>query len=149
MSLRHPAILQTLGGNANNLIVLELCELGNMANVLRKFGKECPWVSAPKNQTGALSMRSSSGASTEKIGWAKQIVTGMIYLHSRDPFILHRDLKCANVLVATGYQMKIADFGESRRASKDAMTLTGTPYFMAPEVFAGDGHYDERCDVYR
>ncbi|GMI56312.1 hypothetical protein TeGR_g12143, partial [Tetraparma gracilis] len=155
MSLRHPAILQTLGGNwvgtgsdANNLIVLELCELGNLATVLRKFGATCPWVSAPVSVKGDVSMRSSSGATTEKIGWAKQIVTGMIYLHSRKPSILHRDLKCANILVATGYQMKITDFGESRRASRDAMTLTGTPYFMAPEVFAGDGHYDEACDVY-
>ena len=78
-----------------------------------------------------------------------QIALGLTYLHGRKPAIMHRDLKCANVLVDTGFIMKITDFGESRHKAEGEMTMTGTAYFMAPEVFAGNGRYNEKCDVYR
>ena len=159
MTLRHPSILQTMGGDwmgtghsAQNLIVLELCSLGDLRGVLKKFGKVCPWVdrmNAAQRSEAEMTLRSSSGAHTEKIGWASQIAQGVVYLHSRTPPILHMDLKCTNVLVAAGYQMKITDFGESeRKSSTTARNAAGTPYFMAPEVFAGDGRFDERCDAY-
>lgn len=35
------------------------------------------------------------------------------YLHARDPPIIHRDLKSANLLVETDWGVKVADFGTS------------------------------------
>ena len=35
----------------------------------------------------------------------------MVYLHDRDPIIVHRDLKCMNILVDAHWVYKIADFG--------------------------------------
>jgi serine/threonine protein kinase len=76
------------------------------------------------------------------------IVSGMQYLHCHG--FMHRDLKPANVLLDSFGHAKIADFGCSRLQSAN-LTLTndvGTPRYMAPEVFAGEGRYTTAVDVY-
>jgi WNK lysine deficient protein kinase len=44
--------------------------------------------------------------------WARQILRGLQYLHTRSPRIIHRDLKCDNILV-NGHngEVKIGDLG--------------------------------------
>jgi len=64
-----------------------------------------------------------------------------------DPSIVHRDLKCENVLVTEHMVCKISDFGESRDLSDNTMTIVGTPFYIAPEVFRGE-NYDESADVF-
>lgn len=46
--------------------------------------------------------------------WARQILRGMHYLHSQDPPIIHRDLKCDNIFIngAAG-DIRIGDLGLS------------------------------------
>eukprot|EP00520_Triparma_pacifica_P006611 CAMPEP_0118669454 /NCGR_PEP_ID=MMETSP0785-20121206/20915_1 /TAXON_ID=91992 /ORGANISM="Bolidomonas pacifica, Strain CCMP 1866" /LENGTH=470 /DNA_ID=CAMNT_0006564149 /DNA_START=77 /DNA_END=1489 /DNA_ORIENTATION=+ len=160
--LLDPNILNTMGGmwegagpDAKNLIVSEYCHLGNLKDTLKRIGHNIFWtpstipMSALNGKSGGKqTLRSSAGISTHKLDWARQISLGLTYLHGRKPAIIHRDLKCANILVDTGFIMKITDFGESRHKAQGEMTMTGTAYFMAPEVFAGNGRYDEKCDVY-
>ena len=43
---------------------------------------------------------------------ALDIGRGMAYLHSREPPVLHRDLKSANILVDSALRLKITDFGK-------------------------------------
>ena len=69
----------------------------------------------------------------------------MDYLHSRG--IVHRDLKCANVLVNNDATIKLSDFGASKRLSirdeedyEKSKSLIGSPYWMAPEVILRQGH---------
>ncbi|TKY73859.1 serine/threonine-protein kinase WNK6 [Spatholobus suberectus] len=45
-------------------------------------------------------------------GWARQILMGLNYLHSHNPPIIHRDLKCDNIFI-NGHrgEVKIGDLG--------------------------------------
>lgn len=78
---------------------------------------------------------------------------GLKYLHKKD--IVHRDLKCANVLVNTEGQVKLSDFGSSTKLQSINVSssgdesdrsetlpdreIKGSPYWMAPEVIKGEG----------
>lgn len=45
-------------------------------------------------------------------GWARQILTGLSYLHSHKPPIMHRDLKCDNIFINGNQgEVKIGDLG--------------------------------------
>jgi len=81
--------------------------------------------------------------------WALQILQGLDYLHSHDPPIIHRDLKCDNVFMNTNRgEVKIGDLGLSicMKDKKFAVSVIGTPEFMAPELY--EELYDEKVDIY-
>ncbi|GFH59688.1 hypothetical protein CTEN210_16164 [Chaetoceros tenuissimus] len=86
-----------------------------------------------------------------------QILSGLQYLHEKN--VLHRDIKGGNILVNDEGIVKLADFGASRTFVTDSngilmegedsmanMTIRGTPYFMAPEVFQES--YGRKADVW-
>ncbi|KAH1126008.1 putative serine/threonine-protein kinase WNK6 [Glycine max] len=81
-------------------------------------------------------------------GWAKQILMGLNYLHSHNPPIIHRDLKCDNIFI-NGHrgEVKIGDLGLATLLKQTtAKSVIGTPEFMAPELY--DEHYNELADIY-
>jgi WNK lysine deficient protein kinase len=44
--------------------------------------------------------------------WARQILKGLVYLHSHNPPIIHRDLKCDNIFInGNSGEVKIGDLG--------------------------------------
>lgn len=49
-----------------------------------------------------------------RVALAKDIVKGLLYLHSCQPPIVHRDLKSPNLLVDKDFSVKVCDFGLSR-----------------------------------
>ncbi|CAB3369152.1 Hypothetical predicted protein [Cloeon dipterum] len=80
--------------------------------------------------------------------WCRQILKGLLFLHSRSPSIIHRDLKCDNIFISgnTG-SVKIGDLGLATLKNRSfAKSVIGTPEFMAPEMY--EEHYDESVDVY-
>ena len=70
----------------------------------------------------------------------------MRFLHTADPLIIHGDLKAANVLLDTRFRAKVADFGLSH--NKRHLGVTGTPFWMAPELLRGDAENNPTTDVY-
>jgi NIMA (never in mitosis gene a)-related kinase len=61
--------------------------------------------------------------------------------------ILHRDLKSANVFMASDGKVKLGDMNVSKFAKNMAKTQTGTPYYASPEVWK-DQPYDKKSDIW-
>lgn len=80
--------------------------------------------------------------------WCKEILQGLLYLHSRPQPIIHRDLKCDNIFINcdTG-DIRIGDLGLSTvMTGQFNKTILGTPEYMAPEVY--EEHYRPAIDIY-
>lgn len=80
--------------------------------------------------------------------WGENILEAIDYLHSQNPPIMHRDLKCDNIFVNgnTG-TLKVGDLGLSAVRDKPvALSVLGTPEFMAPELY--EEKYSEKVDIY-
>lgn len=44
--------------------------------------------------------------------WARQILQGLHYLHSHNPPVIHRDLKCDNIFINGNHgEVKLGDLG--------------------------------------
>eukprot|EP00930_Biecheleria_cincta_P055557 TRINITY_DN41872_c0_g1_i1.p1 TRINITY_DN41872_c0_g1~~TRINITY_DN41872_c0_g1_i1.p1 ORF type:complete len:776 (+),score=119.72 TRINITY_DN41872_c0_g1_i1:109-2436(+) len=70
----------------------------------------------------------------------KGVCSALTYLHSRQPAIVHGDVKASNIIVqrsADAMCPKLLDFGLARVMSKHARPLGGTLRYMAPEVMRG------------
>ncbi|KAK7397631.1 hypothetical protein QQX98_012998 [Neonectria punicea] len=67
-----------------------------------------------------------------------QCLSALIYLHEHEPPIVHRDIKPDNILVQHRFPgniyVKFGDFGLARD-SHELMTICGTPYYQAPEIY--------------
>ncbi|CAH2064890.1 unnamed protein product [Thlaspi arvense] len=81
--------------------------------------------------------------------WSRQILEGLVYLHSHDPPVIHRDLKCDNILINGNQgEVKIGDLGLAAilHRAHSAHSVIGTPEFMAPELYEED--YNVLVDIY-
>jgi serine/threonine protein kinase len=81
----------------------------------------------------------------------RQLICGLDYLHRHN--FCHRDIKPENILYDRKEgKVKIIDFGISKRTfsrgvRRDMLTIIGTHFYFAPEIYIGGG-YDERVDIW-
>ncbi|CAM4656629.1 unnamed protein product [Leuciscus chuanchicus] len=78
-----------------------------------------------------------------------QMVSAINYLHQAG--IVHRDLKCENVLLTAQEQIKITDFGFSRRChdpSELVSTFCGTLTYYPPEIIMGRPYDPKKYDIW-
>ena len=98
----------------------------------------------------------NSGLPVErKVSFLLDTASGLEYLHSHTPAIIHRDLTAKNMLLDSQLRAKIADFGNSRimklRPLFGHETMTnepGTLAYMPPEASGEHAHYGPSLDVF-
>ena len=100
---------------------------------------------------------------------------GLVYLHTRDPVVIHADIKpvgvvdprChaieflipvspkANVLIDDHGDCKVCDFGISKLVQENqsaglttTINMKGTLRYMAPEMLVAGGECNPKTDVY-
>ncbi len=100
-ALRHPNIVQCLGSvlqeGERPCIVLELMEGGSLHEATHNAGDGIP--------------------ETTRLSLLLQLARALVFLHTRTPLIVHRDVKPLNVLLDRARELcKLTDFGISRGA---------------------------------
>ncbi len=81
--------------------------------------------------------------------WAIQIADVLDYLHNRQPPIVYRDLKPANIMIdGNSGRVMLIDFGIARWINKEekGVTAVGTMGYAPPELFSGN--VESRSDIY-
>ncbi|MBN1217443.1 MAG: serine/threonine-protein kinase PknK [Anaerolineae bacterium] len=130
--LNHPGIVQVLDvGQAKGcaFMVMPLIEGQSLADRLTQVER--------LDETTAAD-----------IAW--QVADALHYAHQQG--VIHRDVKPSNILLASGGQALLTDFGVALALDDPVLTLAGhtvgTPVYMAPEQAAGVGTVDGRADLY-
>ncbi|CCW69713.1 unnamed protein product [Phytomonas sp. Hart1] len=140
-------VIEHEGGSRQMEIFLELCHGGTLTQLRRRFERA-------KKPFSISLVRA----------YTRQILEGLAYLHSCN--VMHRDIKCDNVLISATGEAKLSDFGCSKcigtatlgrefargggkgeREGGDTTTsstaahnsIVGSPLFMAPEVLQANG----------
>ncbi|XP_034954551.1 testis-specific serine/threonine-protein kinase 1-like [Zootoca vivipara] len=82
-----------------------------------------------------------------------QLASAIKYCHELD--IVHRDLKCENLLLDKEFNIKLTDFGFSKRVARDedgrvvlSKTFCGSAAYAAPEVLQGIPYQPKVYDIW-
>ena len=81
----------------------------------------------------------------------QDVATALVYLHSQEPPIIHRDLSANNVLLTSNMRAKVADLGVAKILSVDVTQLTkcpGSVVYMPPEALKDNPSYGIEIDIY-
>lgn len=82
------------------------------------------------------------------VGLAKDMLAALTACHEKN--IIHRDIKEDNIFISAEGVYKLGDFGVSKMLSNKsgAVSMKGTPGYIAPEVYLGKEKYDNTVDLY-
>jgi mitogen-activated protein kinase kinase kinase 13 len=133
----HPNIVRFLGVSIPQdtktspvMMISELCSNGDLFDYVRNV----PAPSYPK---------------VMKI--MHDVASGLMYLHTHKPSIIHRDCKSSNILITYKGSAKIADFGlaKVKQSTRSVVrSLVGTVNWQAPELWQAHPKYDHKVDVF-
>ena len=130
--LRHPCVLQFFGSGTDAnfiLIAMELMTRGSAHTLLMNKSLPISWE--------------------RRLRMLKDTASGMYYLHSSTPPIIHLDLKSHNLLVDDNWKVKVSDFGLSMTSLEGlhSNAVCGTLAWTAPEMLKSKP-VSTKADVY-
>ncbi len=125
-----PSIIDVIDTEDSFIIIMDYIQGNSLNKALDEFGAQ------PQENV---------------IEWAKQLCDVLGYLHSRNPAIIYRDMKPANIMLKPDGNITLIDFGTAREFKEKNLadtTCLGTVGYAAPEQFGGMGQTDARTDIY-
>ncbi|KAF1815985.1 kinase-like protein [Eremomyces bilateralis CBS 781.70] len=132
--LSHPNIIALhsvfSSKNQNLNLVLEYLPLGDLEGVIRDT-------------------KSVHYGLADIKAWMNMLARAVWFCH--ESFVLHRDIKPNNLLIAADGEVKLADFGLSRSFSDPYLNMTYnviTRWYRPPELFFKARHYSGVVDVW-
>ncbi|CAN0916330.1 Probable serine/threonine-protein kinase PBL3, partial [Linum grandiflorum] len=135
-TLHHENLVKLIGycsESDNRLLVYEFMPKGSLENHLfRKGVQPISWVT--------------------RMQIALDVARGLSFLHGLSANVIYRDLKASNILLDSGFNAKLSDFGLARDGPTGDNThvstrVVGTRGYAAPEYVA-TGHLTPKSDVY-
>ena len=131
--IHHPNVVKLFGHFEDNTycyFIMEYIQGGNIYSYV------------PKNGIRKISTQQVASI-------IKDVISATYFLHNMIPPIIHRDIKPENVLLGSGMQAKLTDFGWSNymQGEYKRTTVCGTPIYLAPEMISNSGH-DEKVDIW-
>lgn len=133
--LNHTNLLHAnyLGVNADDkrpYLVMPFCPDGSVTSHIGKMGEEDLWR------------------------FIRDVASGLAYLHSKNPPIIHQDIKPDNILILKNGDFVITDFGISKqlratlRKSANQLNSAGAISYMGPERFSKKYQAVKASDVW-
>ncbi|XP_030764794.1 testis-specific serine/threonine-protein kinase 3-like [Sitophilus oryzae] len=133
--LRHPNLirfLQAIETTHRVYIIMEYADNGSLLDIIRK--------DQLIDETRARK-------------WFKQLVYAIDYCHDRG--VVHRDVKCENLLMDEGWNVKLSDFGFARGHMKPkngnpilSETYCGSYAYASPEILRGIPYQPQHADIW-
>ena len=115
--------------------------------------KETPYLVLPYCKQGSAELLIGGGLDSERVwDFILDVASGLDYLHSLTPPIIHQDIKPANILVDDTQHFVITDFGISAQRGVDNEDdydeISGTLAYMAPERFQEGSEPIPQSDIW-
>ena len=137
MKMRHPHVVQFLGLCYLEGVTLPVLVMERMDSSLDNLLEGAP--GAP-----GLPLVLKRSLLTD-------IARGLLYLHTRNPPVAHRDLTSNNVLLTSSLVAKISDLGNARILEGQLNRITRLPgcmVYMPPEAFNEGCLYSLPLDIF-
>jgi len=152
-ALREIKILQVLRHD-NIVRLIEICT--SKANAANKFKSHFYLVFefCEHDLAGLLSNPQVKFSLGEQKKIMQQLLNGLYFIHKN--YILHRDIKTANILVTKEGKLKLADFGlaraiEQQKNEAQLVKYTNrvvTLWYRPPELLLGERCYNRAIDMW-
>ncbi|XP_033323921.2 testis-specific serine/threonine-protein kinase 3 [Megalopta genalis] len=133
--LKHPNLIR----------FLQAIETTHRVYIIMEYAKNGSLLDIIKRDTYIDELRSRR--------WFRQLLEAIDYCHGRG--IVHRDVKCENLLMDSNFNIKLSDFGFARgqMVTKNGIaplseTFCGSYAYASPEILKGIAYLPQLSDVW-
>lgn len=113
-----------------------------------------PYLVMPYCPEGSVMSRCGSMSEDQMWMFIRDVASGLAYLHSQNPPIIHQDIKPDNILIMSNGDYVITDFGISKqlrsslRKSASSLNSAGAVSYMGPERFSKQFQSIKASDIW-